>query len=328
VSEPFALFGTDLFGDAVCPKGRGPLAKRFEFPPFSVLDARSGEWQERKRAWLSLGIQGEIGRGMVRPHGKDTRPAAYGAGDDYAGGDCWRGVAEGNTGASVFDPVLCELAYRWFCPPGGLVLDPFAGGSVRGIVAAKRGHRYWGCDLRPEQIAANEAQAASMLTSGEPAPEFVCGDSRKALATAPLADFVFSCPPYGDLERYSDNERDLSAMAWTEFCAAYRSIVVGALERLRQNRFAAFVVGEFRDAKTGLYRGFVPFTCAVFVAAGAGFYNEAVLVTPCGSLPVRIGKQFTAGRKLGKSHQQLLVFVKGDATEAARACGQIVGAAA
>ena len=40
------------------------------------------------------------------------------------------------SGTSVFDPVLCEVAYRWFSPPGGHVLDPFAGGSVRGILAA------------------------------------------------------------------------------------------------------------------------------------------------------------------------------------------------
>ncbi|MFT7593218.1 MAG: hypothetical protein ACI8R4_000531 [Paracoccaceae bacterium] len=36
------------------------------------------------------------------------------------------------SGTSIFDPVLCEIAYRWFCPQGGTVLDPFAGGSVRG----------------------------------------------------------------------------------------------------------------------------------------------------------------------------------------------------
>jgi hypothetical protein len=39
------------------------LAERFGVPPFSVLDARQGYWQERKRAWLSLGIQSEVGRG-------------------------------------------------------------------------------------------------------------------------------------------------------------------------------------------------------------------------------------------------------------------------
>lgn len=39
------------------------LADRFLIPPFSVLDARQGYWQDRKRAWLALGIQSELGRG-------------------------------------------------------------------------------------------------------------------------------------------------------------------------------------------------------------------------------------------------------------------------
>jgi hypothetical protein len=42
---------------------RKSLADRFGVPPFSVLDARQGYWQDRKRAWLSLGIQSELGRG-------------------------------------------------------------------------------------------------------------------------------------------------------------------------------------------------------------------------------------------------------------------------
>ena len=39
------------------------LTARFIAPPFSVLDARQGYWQERKRLWLALGIQSELGRG-------------------------------------------------------------------------------------------------------------------------------------------------------------------------------------------------------------------------------------------------------------------------
>ena len=42
---------------------RQTLAERFIVPPFSVLDARQGYWQDRKRAWLALGIQSELGRG-------------------------------------------------------------------------------------------------------------------------------------------------------------------------------------------------------------------------------------------------------------------------
>lgn len=52
----------DLFGEVVKPDV-GFLAQRFGVPPFSVLSARDGWWQERKRLWLSLGIRSELGRG-------------------------------------------------------------------------------------------------------------------------------------------------------------------------------------------------------------------------------------------------------------------------
>jgi hypothetical protein len=41
----------------------GSLLTRFVAPPFSVLDTRQGYWQERRRSWLSLGMQSELGRG-------------------------------------------------------------------------------------------------------------------------------------------------------------------------------------------------------------------------------------------------------------------------
>lgn len=41
----------------------GSLAETFGVPPFSVLNAREGWWQDRKRGWLALGIQSELGRG-------------------------------------------------------------------------------------------------------------------------------------------------------------------------------------------------------------------------------------------------------------------------
>ncbi|MBI1649862.1 ParB/Srx family N-terminal domain-containing protein [Hyphomicrobium sulfonivorans] len=43
------------------PKAK--LAERFGIPPFSILNAREGWWQDRKRAWLALGIESELGRG-------------------------------------------------------------------------------------------------------------------------------------------------------------------------------------------------------------------------------------------------------------------------
>lgn len=310
------LHGLDLFGNLNRPKVRSPVADRFLFPPFTTLDARSGEWQERKRKWAAMGIRGEEGR-------SDTMIFDVGAG--ARGFDTYR-VKEGakptsdEQGTSLFDPVLCELAYRWWSPPGGLVLDPFAGGSVRGIVAGESGRAYWGGELRAEQVEANRRQAEDIGTS--PRPAWVCGDSRETVPGAPAADFVFSCPPYGDLERYSDRPDDLSAMDWPAFLLAYREIVAASVAKLRRDRFACFVVGDFRDAR-GVYRNFVSETIRAFLDAGADLYNEAILLTAVGSASMRVSRQFSAGRKLCKVHQNVLVFVKGDGRRAADACGPV-----
>ena len=321
-----ALFGTDLFGEVIKPKASGPVAERFTLPPFTILDARSGEWQERKRAWNAIGLKSELGRGQGQglaynaANGLRTANACPGgskmlAGYDKDGNRKTGLVTESDT--SIFDPVVCELAYRWFCPAGGQVVDPFAGGSVRGIVAGALGRHYWGCDLRPEQIAANEAQADEIAPRVRPV--WVYGDSMETLADAPAADFVFSCPPYGDLEKYSDDPRDLSAMDWHAFVAAYKRIILRAVGRMKPDTFACFVVGDFRDGR-GFYRNFVSETIDGFEQAGARLYNEAILATMIGSASMRVTKQFESGRKLAKTHQNVLVFCKGDWKKAAARC--------
>jgi DNA modification methylase len=124
-------------------------------------------------------------------------------------------------------------------------------------------------------------------------------------------DFIFSCPPYHDLEKYSDDPRDLSNMSYDAFLEKYRSIIGHAVARLQDDRFACFVVSEIRD-KTGWYRNFVNDTISAFQAAGMHYYNEIILVNVAGSLPIRVGRQFQNYRKVGRTHQNILVFYKGD----------------
>lgn len=331
-------------GDGEPENPRPKLAERFGIPPFSVLNAREGWWQERKRLWLALGIQSEVGRGENLLRFSDTinepdpkkrkAKAAAAQTEDLRTGlthrtttDPYRAPGEEatsapQTGTSIFDPVLCELAYRWFCPPEGVILDPFAGGSVRGIVASELTRQYVGCELRAEQVEANRAQAAKICS--DTLPIWNVGDSRRIAehCAGVEADFVFSCPPYADLEVYSDDPADLSTLAYAEFRSAYFEIIGATCAMLKPDRFAAFVVGEVRD-KRGNYYGFVPDTIEGFRRAGLEFYNEAILVTAAGSLPIRAGKQFEATRKLGKTHQQVLVFLKGDAKRAVEAIGDV-----
>ena len=226
----------------------------------------------------------------------------------------------GQTGTSIFDPVLCELVYTWFCPPNGYILDPFAGGSVRGIVAEYLGRRYVGVELRREQVEANRVQAEAIGVS----PTWIVGDSSniRELASGEY-DLIFSCPPYYDLEVYSTLDGELSALlTYGDFLDKYRAIVAGCVGMLKDDRFACFVVGDIRD-RNGFYRGFVEDTVRAFEDTGMHKYNEAILVTAVGSLAIRVGKQFESGRKLGKTHQNVLMFVKGDPQKATLACGPV-----
>lgn len=318
----------------------GGLSDRFLMPPFSVLDARQGYWQDRKRAWIALGIASQVGRGenllnfsdavtlqgklkpktlgALPPNEKELKTMAKGEDSGEAAG----------AGTSIFDPVLCELAYMWFSAPDARVLDPFAGGSVRGIVAAKLGRKYLGIDLRPEQIAANKAQADAVFDSVgmRASVNWECGDSLKVLDSVEneAFDLIMSCPPYADLEVYSSDPADISNMPYKQFLAAYSSIIAKSIAKLKPNRFAFWVIGDVREPKGGgFYRGFVPDTIRAFEEAGARLYNEAILVTSVGTLPLRTPRIFAASRKLGKTHQNVLVFCKGDPMKAAKACGEV-----
>lgn len=343
MSEPIAplqLFDTG-------PPTTLSLVDRFGIPPFSILDGRGGQWQERKQAWLSLGIRSELGRDdklldytpLTKAHeekpcgtceGTGTQPNSVKPCRDCKGtGKRFANYASiGST--SVFDPVICELAYRWFCPPGGRALDPFAGGSVRGLVAAMLGRQYLGIDLRSEQVSANyeQAEALRQAAAGEGRewlpPVWLEGDSRELPEllgglTTPEWDFVFSCPPYYDLERYSQDPRDLSNSGeYPKFLAAYRDIIGHCAHCLKPERFAVWVVGEVR-AKDHYYIGLVPDTIRAFEDHGLRYYNEFILVTPLGTAPVRASRLFPAGRKTVKAHQNVLVFCKGDPMEASKA---------
>lgn len=212
---------------------------------------------------------------------------------------------------SIFDPVLCEIMYKWFNIENGSIYDCFAGGSVRGIVADKLGYKYTGIDLRKEQVDANYENAKELNCN----PTWFCDDSLnvdKYLENESV-DMIFSCPPYFDLEVYSDNPNDISNMNWEDFRKTYFEIIRRACNKLKNNRFAVFVVSDIRD-KDGYYRNFVDFTKWCFNKCGLKTYNEIILLNALGTAMLRCAGPFK-NRKLTKVHQNVLVFYKGDVSK-------------
>lgn len=311
------------------------LKDDFVMPPFSVLNTRTAEWQERRRAWLEIGIKSEEGRDDDLTFAKDAQPPIYWdtknalreklgrepSADEVLAEMEKQGI-QAMTTTSIFDPVLTELSYRWFNIEGGRILDPFAGGSVRGIVAAKLNMPYVGNDLREKQVVANIENAKEVLGNmpADIAPRWTVGDStqledvlQKNGITGDF-DMVFSCPPYADLEVYSNDPRDISNMDYPQFLEAYKAAIKQACARLKNNRFAVFVVGDIRDKK-GIYRNFIGHTIEAFTECGLSYYNHLILVNQVTSLAIRVRKQMNAGRKIGKLHQNVLVFCKGSVEE-------------
>ena len=277
----------NLFGEVIV---KDPILRdRFIEPPFSVLDTKTGSWQKRKQAWKSKGMKSEVGR-------------------DAKAFNMQGNIGKGLSDVSIFDPALCEVLYHWFCPDGGRILDPFAGGSVRGIVANYLDYKYTGIDIRQEQVDSNREQAADILPVNNQ-PQWYVGDSNEVLdGMNGDFDFVFSCPPYADLEVYSDLDGDISNMKYSDFMAAYAEIIAKSCALLKKGAYACFVVGEVRDKK-GNYIGFVPDTIKAFTDCGMSFYNEAILLNAIGTASMRSNGNMKS-QKLVKVHQNVLVFCK------------------
>lgn len=290
----------NLFGEQVTQNAL--LRDKFMEPPFTVIDSKSGLWQARKKRWKALGIDSHLGRDGVECNAKFDDEVDEKTGLNKYGRKPMEGV-------SIFDPVLCELMYRWFCPDGGTILDPFAGGSVRGIVANYLGYKYTGIDIRQEQVNSNYEQADRILPNNR--PKWICGDSNVVLEDKWCLDFdmIFSCPPYADLEVYSDLQGDISNLKYDDFVVAYRSIIAKAVAKLKSGGFAVFVVGDVRG-KDGYYLDFIGDTKRAFIDAGAGLYNDALYLQPLGTAMLRANKIFSSGKKLIKVHENVLIFKK------------------
>lgn len=163
--------------------------------------------------------------------------------------------------------------------------------------------------MSEKQIDANQINADKFNVC----PAWHCDDSRNADKYIPddSADLVFSCPPYHNLEKYSNHPLDLSNMNYADFMEAYTDIIEKSCRKLKDNRFAVFVVGDVRDSK-GAYRDFISDTKRIFRENGLHLYNEIILLEQYATAAMRAGNQFSRGRKTAKVHQNVLVFFKGD----------------
>jgi DNA modification methylase len=280
----------------------------FGEPTISILDRRSQRWQVRKKYWKNQGIASQLGRDDNLIY----RPALE---KDAAISKKIRAIGNGT---SVFDPALAECLIEWFSKENDTIFDPFAGGSVRGLIASAKSRNYLGIDLSQTQISENQKQLNLAKPGFEPI--WKQGDSCNLHLIVPecfRTDFILSCPPYFNLEKYTKDKNDLSNMDWDSFIDSYNKIIKASVSLLNDNRFIAWVVGDIRD-KEGFLLPFIPQTIQAFENSGAKLYNHAITADIIGSGAMVMKERFHKSRKIVTKHQHCLIFVKGNPTEAAK----------
>ncbi|WP_320980027.1 DNA methyltransferase [Bacteroides sp.] len=301
------------------------LNDRFVVPPFSILDTRKGYWQARKKMWRELiGDMGESRNDTLiqsseikykdlyqrtRKHREELGLSFKEYLDKYVPDDVKEREAKKilSQGVSLLDPVMAELVCRWFGQENCKTFDCFAGDSVFGFVSAHLGNEFVGIELRPEQAQLNNDRVEGMTA------RYICDDGQNVAQhiEPDSQDLLFSCPPYFDLEKYSDLPNDASNQgSYEDFIVILRNAFTAAIGCLKENSFAVIVVGDVRDKSSGFYYDFCGDIKKIFKDNGVNLYNEIILIETGASTALRASR-YMETRKVAKMHQNVLVFYKG-----------------
>jgi len=211
---------------------------------------------------------------------------------------------------SYFNPALARSVYRSYAPRNGSVFDPFCS-VVRPYVAMLEDMRYVGCEIREDE--ANKIQSILSSRLFESNVEVLHQDSL-SYSTDEKFDLVFTCPPYWNLETYSDLPNDISTVDnYSAFMVKLGDIIENSVRFLKDDGYCAIVVGDFRDYSDGrkLINRLVPFcsdTISTLESRGLYLYDKVIIKKPLGTAPSRL--KLWNKRKTVRIHEELLIMRK------------------
>ena len=206
---------------------------------------------------------------------------------------------------SVFPAPLVEwILLRYGGPSGGRILDAFAGGPPRGLVSAIMGYEYHGFEIRQQQIDEN----LKVLNRLKLKATYHLADGTLLEPDIGKFDCALTCPPYYNLEVYSDQADDISNFAsYDDFNLAMGDCAHSHVAKMKPGAFVCIIVGPIRDKKTGELIDFRAHTVENFRKAGFLFWQEIILSKNFGSAAKRSTNSWK-GLKLVPIHEFLLVF--------------------
>lgn len=169
--------------------------------------------------------------------------ASDGLKEDYKKGKNikeWVKVGGGNRALSKFNSENCKNIINYFTCKGDTILDPF-GGRTRAIISNHLDRKYVGFELTEKYFPAESTSDRKIFNMDS-------GDMDKVLDKSMKFDLAFTCPPYWNMEKYSDNPKDLSTSpSYLGFLRDCNSRLELTSSYLKEDGFLIVVLMDFRQ---------------------------------------------------------------------------------
>jgi len=197
---------------------------------------------------------------------------------------------------SHFPQEVASICYELFLRDATSIFDPFAGWGERGAFAKTFNKNYVGFDINPVAIESALNLYGVQNTLADSADDDI-----------PEFDGLITCPPYWNLESYSDSGID-AIQTWGKFLFEYRRIIERCYLSAKSGTNFCFMVGDWRDS--GKYYDFTHQTRAALYSCGAVPVDELCVSRKLVSkIKVMIPQAVRLGYTV-KVHETLLVFRK------------------
>ena len=213
---------------------------------------------------------------------------------------------------SYFNPKLCRMIYSSYCPKNGKIFDPFCS-VVRPYVAKLLDYNYVGCEVRTEEYKKIKDVLNNNSLFETNKVDVLNMDCRE-FEHDDKFDLIFTCPPYWNLETYSDQNNDMSNISsYSDFLEEMSRVYEKCSSLMHEDSYCCFVVADFRDYSEGrkLINRLVPFVSDMIGCgedSGLVLYDKVIIKKPLGTAPSRL--KLWNNRKTVRIHEELLVFRK------------------
>lgn len=151
-------------------------------------------------------------------------------------------------------PQIANQFYSRFTKPGDVVLDMFLGSGTSAIEAVNMDRRCVGVEIK--QDMADYVKQKFPEDKRDEMVQVVCGDSSSDVIKTKInnalakfnqekAQFLVLHPPYADIIKFSDLERDLSNCDSTEhFLEMFGKVAQNGFDSLEKGRYAILIIGD------------------------------------------------------------------------------------